>query len=136
MQDNQTQSLFDEIADRFAVEIRNGYSPQVEDYANDHPDLATKILRLFPVLEMMERQGTPLDEISEPTLNAAESEIQKTLRLNPYVLKKVMRQARNFTVSHLEKAYDLLLEADVKMKSGQDQTMTLNLLIVELAGRR
>ena len=86
---------------------------------------------------MITRQVRMLLQVAElMTLGKKQSEIQKTLRLNPYVLKKVMRQARNFTVSHLEKAYDLLLEADVKMKSGQDQTMTLNLLIVELAGRR
>ncbi len=86
---------------------------------------------------MITRQVRMLLQVAELiTLGKKQSEIQKTLRLNPYVLKKVMKQARNFTVSHLEKAYDLLLDADVQMKSGQDQTMTLNLLIVELAGRR
>ncbi|MGB0386582.1 MAG: DNA polymerase III subunit delta [Ardenticatenaceae bacterium] len=86
---------------------------------------------------MITRQIRILLQVAElAALGKKQAEIQKTLRLNGYVLKKVMRQASNFTVERLEKAYDLLLQADVDMKSGADQTMTLNLLIVQLAGGR
>lgn len=86
---------------------------------------------------MITRQVRMLLQVTELLdLGQKPKEIQKTLRLNPYVLKKVMQQTRNFSVQRLEQAYELLLEADVKMKSGEDQTMTLNLLIVELAGGR
>lgn len=64
------------------------------------------------------------------------NEIQQTLSLSPFVLNKVAQQTGNFSVPFLERAYERLLDADVAMKSGADQTLTLNLLIVELASRR
>jgi DNA polymerase-3 subunit delta len=69
-------------------------------------------------------------------LGKAPQEIQATLGLSNFVLGKLLKQAANFTVARLEAAYDHLLEADVAMKSGADQAMTIQLLIVELAGRK
>jgi DNA polymerase-3 subunit delta len=86
---------------------------------------------------MITRQVRMLLQVAELlSLGKAEPEIQRTLGLSPFVLKKVMQQARNFSVQRLEQAFDLLLDADVAMKTGADQVLTINLLIAELASRR
>lgn len=86
---------------------------------------------------MITRQVRMLLQVAELLgLGKTEGEIQQTLSLSPFVLKKVMQQARNFSVQRLEQAFDALLESDVAMKTGADQVLTLNLLITELASRR
>jgi DNA polymerase-3 subunit delta len=85
---------------------------------------------------MITRQIRMLLQVAElVALGKKANEIPKILRMKPFVFRKVMPQVKNFTVSRLERAYDLLLQADVDMKSGADQPMTINLLIVELARR-
>jgi DNA polymerase III subunit delta len=86
---------------------------------------------------MITRQIRMLLQVAELlVLGKSEAEIQQLLKLSPFVLKKVMQQAKNFTVPRLEQAFDHLLDADVAMKTGADQVMTINLLITELASRR
>ncbi|MDQ4075025.1 MAG: DNA polymerase III subunit delta [Chloroflexota bacterium] len=86
---------------------------------------------------MITRQIRMLLQVAELlSLGKTQRDIQKILGLSNFVLNKVMKQASNFTIERLEAAFDHLLEADVAMKRGADQQMILNLLIVELAGRR
>jgi DNA polymerase III subunit delta len=86
---------------------------------------------------MITRQIRMLLQVAElVSLGHKQPEIQRQLGMNSFVLGKIMQQARNFSVERLEQAFDHLLDADVAMKSGADQVLTLNLLIVELAGRR
>lgn len=85
---------------------------------------------------MITRQIRMLLQVAELVdLGKKPNEIPSILGMNPFVFRKVMPQIKNFTIPRLERAYDLLLQADVDMKSGADQAMTLNLLIVELARR-
>ncbi len=63
---------FDDLIDRFANEIRRGDHPQIEEYVEQHPEHADSILRLFPVLELMERNDSPVQDLSESGLLQAE----------------------------------------------------------------
>lgn len=86
---------------------------------------------------MITRQVRMLLQVAELlSLGKSEAEMQQLLRLSPFVLRKVVQQARNFSVPRLEEAFDHLLAADVAMKTGDDQVLTINLLIMELASRR
>ncbi len=86
---------------------------------------------------MITRQVRMLMQVCDlSTLGKPASDIQKTLGMTSFVYNKVSQQAKNFTIPRLEKAYDQLLEADVAMKTGANQTLTLNLLIVELSSKR
>lgn len=86
---------------------------------------------------MITRQVRLLTQVAELlTLGKDGGEIQKTLGMTSYVYNKISQQARNFTIQRLEKAYEQLLESDVAMKTGANQTLTLNLLIVELSSKR
>ncbi|MGH2543150.1 MAG: DNA polymerase III subunit delta, partial [Ardenticatenaceae bacterium] len=86
---------------------------------------------------MITRQIRMLLQVAELlALGKVPREMQETLGLSNFVLGKLLKQAQNFTIERLEAAFDHLLEADVAMKTGADQTMTINLLIVELAGRK
>lgn len=86
---------------------------------------------------MITRQIRLLTQVAELIrLQKAAADIQKTLGMSSFVYNKVSQQAKNFTIPRLEKAYEQLLEADVAMKTGANQTLTLNLLIVELSSKR
>ncbi len=86
---------------------------------------------------MITRQIRLLLQVAElQSLGQNSEDIQKNLGMNSFVLGKIMKQAPNFTVERLEEAFDRLLDADLALKSGADQTLTINMLIVELAGRK
>jgi DNA polymerase-3 subunit delta len=65
-----------------------------------------------------------------------EKKITAELKLHPYVTGKILRQARNFSYAQLEKSLDLILEADVGIKSGLKPVLTLERLIVALTAAR
>jgi len=66
---------------------------------------------------------------------AGKEAIVAALKLHPFVADKVLLQARNFTLEHLERIYRRLLDADVAMKTGRaEETVVLDLLVVELTG--
>ena len=62
---------FDEVANEFAELIRRGENPVVDQFADEHPDIADKIRQLFPILEMMERHGDSRDSWSANELENA-----------------------------------------------------------------
>ena len=70
---------FEDLADRFTNEIRGGKSPRIGDYANQYPNHESSIVRLFPVLQMMEKRGTPVEDLSESGLLEAEQRAQAEL---------------------------------------------------------
>ncbi len=60
-------------------------------------------------------------------------EIRAVLGLHPFVVRKVLDQARNFSIDRLEKAYSKLLEADIAMKTSRgDPGVNLDVLVIEL----
>ncbi len=57
----------------------------------------------------------------------------KNLELHPYVLKKSLSLAKNFTLEELKKIYQLLLETDIEIKTGKKEPdLALDLLITEI----
>ena len=72
---------FERVADLFAAEIREGKQPAIDRFVNEYSQHAEAIRRLFPVLEMMERRGHPVQDLSESGLLAAEMESLKAIPL-------------------------------------------------------
>jgi serine/threonine protein kinase len=46
-------SLVAEVADRFTEEVKQGHAPNIEDYAQRHPEIATIIRQVFPALAVL-----------------------------------------------------------------------------------
>ena len=65
---NKTNVSFDDLASEYARKIRIGESPTIESYAQRSQELASRVRRLFPLLEMMEQQGDFRDDWSEQDL--------------------------------------------------------------------
>jgi len=74
---NSLSNLFDSMAAEFADLIRQGKSPDIDKFAKRNAELAPRVLRLFPVLEIMERQGET-NNWSEFDLLNAEDQLQKS----------------------------------------------------------
>jgi len=86
------------------------------------------------LLSMIVRQFRLMIQIKElaPRLLTPEA-IARELGQNPYPVKKIMQQARNFTMPQLRGIYHRLLEADVEIKTGRTEAaLALDLLIAEL----
>lgn len=62
---------FESLASEFAELVRSGKSPEISEFADRNGELASQIQRLFPVLEMLERNGVS-DVWSEQNLLAEE----------------------------------------------------------------
>jgi DNA polymerase-3 subunit delta len=87
------------------------------------------------LLAMLTRQVRILIQVSELQAgNMTPDQIAKRLKLHPYVVKKGLAQATNFTLSQLEEAYALLVNTDWKIKTGEmGDELALDLLVVSLA---
>lgn len=71
-------------------------------------------------------------DLSERGLS--EQAIAARLKLHPFVVKKAVRQAMNFSMEQLEAIYRKLLETDVAIKTGQmDEVLALDMLVVGLS---
>lgn len=69
--DNES-SNFEDLAEKFAEELRAGEAPAISSYANQNPEFASQIHRLFPVMEAMEQRGAQVEDYSEEGLLEAE----------------------------------------------------------------
>lgn len=71
-----------------------------------------------------------IKSLAEKELPYTSSQIASELRLHPYVVKKSLGQARNFSLDELKKIYNQLLNIDFSIKTNQASAETLfNLLV-------
>jgi len=73
-------------------------------------------LRLLGAVARHYRQLWQVRELLDRKL--APGEVAKTAGINPYFLKKVTDQARNYQVSELKEVFERMLELDLAFKSG------------------
>lgn len=90
---NNDNPSFEGIAEQYAEAIRNGDTPSISHYAEAHPEWAEQIHRLFPVIEMMEAKGSPVEEFSEEGLLEAElKQLQSTPPLRQLGDYRIVRE--------------------------------------------
>jgi DNA polymerase-3 subunit delta len=97
-----------------------------EQYAAGLSDeyLLTMLIRQFKILRQIR---SALDNKLSPTETASQ------LKLHPFIIKKGLIQARNFSAANLKNYLDRLIELDYLNKTGRGQVKTkLTLLISEL----
>jgi len=63
-------------------------------------------------------------------------EIARSLGAKPYFVKKYMERTRIFSLPELKHGMELLHEADLKLKSGGNPRIVLELLVSDLCGQR
>ncbi|MDD2401379.1 MAG: DNA polymerase III subunit delta [Clostridia bacterium] len=61
-----------------------------------------------------------------------EKQIALELKSHPFVVKKILKQGRNFSFYELEKSLQLLLESDIGIKTGMSPRVSLENLIYNL----
>lgn len=84
---------------------------------------------LFPILSMLANRYRIMlmgKEMKDPM------KIAQTLKASPYYVRKCLRNAGSFTREELKKNLELLLETDLKLKSGEQQLPTFELLLTSL----
>ncbi len=74
-------TLFDEMVSEFSRLVREGKSPNVEEFANRNAELASRVRRQFPLLAMMELHGESWSssevDLPSPELALASSQKDK-----------------------------------------------------------
>jgi DNA polymerase-3 subunit delta len=89
------------------------------------------------VLAMIVRQYRILLQVKDLTARGLRPRaIAKDLKLRDFVVEKMVRQARLYSLPQLEAIYARLLETDLAIKTGQmDAVLALDLLVAELSQR-
>lgn len=65
------------------------------------------------------------------------NQMAETLRMNPFVAKKMAQQTRAFSLEQLERIYRALLDYDIRMKTGRiEPALALDMLVASLSGSR
>lgn len=73
------EQQFESLADQYVEQLRVGTAPPIDEFAEQHPGLADRIRRLFPILQMMEQQGSDCSDYSESSLLAEEMKLLSQL---------------------------------------------------------
>jgi DNA polymerase-3 subunit delta len=86
------------------------------------------------LLAMLARQVRILIQVSElEAQGLTQDETAKRLKLHPFVVKKGIAQAQNFTLPQLEEAHQRLVETDWSIKRGDvEPVVALDMLVVGL----
>ena len=86
------------------------------------------------ILAMIERQLSIVLRVKELSHDVPQPEIRERLGLHPrYPLDKTLKQARNFTIPRLRKAFHCLLDTDVAIKTGKyEDDLALDIMVIEL----
>ncbi len=83
-------------------------------------------------LTMIARQTRLLIQAKEND-RLAPAEMAQALGLHPFVAEKVARQARNFSMTQLERAHIAVMETDLAIKTGRmEDIVALDVLVAEL----
>lgn len=81
------------------------------------------------ILSMITRQIRNITIVKfEPKIT--EAEFAKRMGVHPFVAKKTVSQASNFTPEELRKVYKKLVWADLRLKSGYEPNQVLEMLVV------
>lgn len=106
----------------------SGLLHQMLDDGRDPLYLLNMIVRQFRIMIQVK-------DLAERGIHP--NQIPKTLSLHPYVVRKGMNQAAQFSTSQLETIYHKLWEADLAIKTGQmEPVLALELLVAGLCGSR
>ena len=86
------------------------------------------------ILSMILRQFKNLIIIKELLdFGNNQAKIQKETKLHPFVVKKTINQSKKFSFKHLKSIYKIILDYDVKLKTGElNNKLGLEMLIAEV----
>ena len=118
--------LVDRVGRRQAAESLRLLHQMLED--GEHP---------LYLLTMLARQVRILIQVSDlRARRLSDTEMASRLKLHPYVVKKGLAQARNFTMAELETAHQRVVETDWAIKTGKmEDVLALDMLVVGLTRR-
>ena len=88
---------------------------------------------LFPILSLLAKQYRTILQIKGVSgSNRNASHIAQTIGANPFFVRKCMEKEKNFKAEELAQNLNLLLEADLKLKTGGSQDSTFELLLTSI----
>lgn len=92
------------------------------------------------LLAMIARHFRQLWRVRELVANkVGQQEISRQTGINPYFLKGIVEQARNFTVPELRRVFETLYAADLALKGGEGggkPALVMERLVMEVCGPR
>jgi serine/threonine protein kinase/WD40 repeat protein/tetratricopeptide (TPR) repeat protein len=92
MNDKSEVDSLELLADEFVERLRGGEMPSVEDYANSHPNLASRIREVFPALAAMEGVARALSVNGPAAPDAGSATAQVPEQIGDYrILREVGR---------------------------------------------
>lgn len=91
---------------------------------------------LFHILPLLATQYRTMLQIKGFSGSSAyPQKIAQTLGVSPYFVRKCMEKAKNFSEEELKRNLELLLETDLRLKSGEQPISIFELLLTALCGK-
>ena len=87
--DYSNQESFDDLAEKFTRECREGLAPSIKDYANNHPVHADQIREFFPAIEAIEIFGKVSDSQKRFQQATAKFDLERPNSIGDY---KIVRE--------------------------------------------
>ena len=107
------QELFDELAEQFTRECREGSAPSIDDYALKYPDLADQIREFFPAIEAIEIFGKVNDSQKRFQQATAKFDFDRPTSIGDY---KIVREIGRGGMGIVYEAIQQSLERPVAIK--------------------
>lgn len=86
-------------------------------------------VEIFPILSLLAKQFRTMLLIKTTQDTAT---LARVFNLSPYYLKKCAAKAGNFIAKEMVRALELILETDLKIKNGENQSLVMELLLSSL----
>lgn len=102
-------------------------------FIHEHLKRGDSPLYILAMINFQFRNILMIKERLQSQNSIAIRKLSKELNLHPFVVKKTLQLAKNFSLEELKKIYQKLFEIDLKIKTGQiEAEMAIDLLIAEI----
>lgn len=111
--------------------LASGNKKQALKFLHDHLSKGDDPFYIMSMFIYQFRNLLKVADLAEKRI--PEYEIAKLTKMHPFVVRKSLRQIRDFTFARLKGIYNKLLDIDVKVKTGKmDMKLALDVFIVEI----
>ena len=113
---------FDDLAEKFTQECREGLAPSLEDYANRYPEFADQIREYFPAIEVMELFGRVDSSQKRFQQATAKFEIDRPTSIGDYkIVREIGRGGMGIVYEAIQQSLDRPVAIKILLRTSNEE---------------